>query len=528
MVNERMMSCTILATSDIHGHIFPTDYRSDEERPIGLAKLASLIKQERALDPNLLLIDNGDLIQGTPLATYAVNHFSDKTLPVISALNELSYDAVVIGNHEFNYGLPLLGKAVRDSKSPWLSASILHEETSAPFFGQPYIVKWVQGQVKVAILGVTTHYIPNWEAAEHIEGLTFKDALEATKAWVAHIRSVEAPDLMVVAYHGGFECDIETGHAVEKLTGENQGYAICTEVEGIDVLITGHQHRLLAGEVNGVSIVQPGCNGQAIGKIAIDLAKTDDGWKVIAKQPQLIYPEETTEADESVMQLVQQIEVETQHWLDQPIGKVEGDLTVTSAHECRIAAHPFLAFVHQVQMEATGAQLSNAALLSEHSPGFHSDITIRDVLMNFIYPNTLKVLRLTGRDIRAALEQSASYFALDEMGSIAVNPAFLRPKAQHYNYDMWAGIEYELNAALPIGQRVVKLNREGKPLEDDAEYDVVMSSYRAGGGGDYEMYRGKPIVREITEDIAELVVNYINKHNIIRASCDQNWKVYAR
>ena len=200
-------------------------------------------------------------------------------------------------------------------------------------------------------------------------------------------------------------------------------------------------------------------------------------------------------------------------------------MTIENPLACRLADHPFMEFVNRVQMEAAGVDVSNAALLSEASKGFAGSIALRDVLTNFMYPNTLTVLRLTGKDIRKALEQTANYFVLDTDGEITVNPVYIQPKAQHYNYDMWEGIEYELDIAQPVGQRVVKLTRNGAPLQDDAEVDVVMNNYRAGGGGDYEMYRGKPVVREIQTDMAELVAEYIQRHGTIHASCDGNWKV---
>lgn len=526
MIQDQSISCHLLVTSDIHGHIHPTDYRSQAERPLGLAKLASLIKMERIADPALLLVDNGDLIQGTPLASYAVNQHREQLHPAVAVLNELRYDAAVIGNHEFNYGLPLLRQAISDSSFPWLSAGIVTEESGEPAFGKPYVVKQVHG-VKIALLGVTTHYIPNWEAPEHIVGLKMKDALQTTKEWVRHIRAQEQPDLLVVSYHGGFERDLTTGQPVEKLTGENQAYAICTEVEGIDILLTGHQHRLLEAEVNGVAIVQPGCNGQALGKITIELAKRDGVWEVLSKRAELLMPDEHTPADAAILALSSALEAKTQQWLDQPIGQVIGDLSISSPHACRLAAHPFVTFMHRVQMAASGASISVAALLSEHSQGFHDTITMRDVLMNFIYPNTLAVLRITGSDIRAALEQTAAYFQIGADGDVVVNPAYLEPKAQHYNYDMWLGIEYELNVALPMGERVVKLERHGQSIDPNGEFEVVMSSYRAGGGGDYDMYRGKLVVQEIATDIAELAAQYIQAQDMIYASDERNWRIIA-
>lgn len=517
----------LLVTSDIHGHIYPTDYRTQEERQLGLAKLATLIKHERNKNADLMMLDNGDFIQGTPLASYVSSQPMEGIHPTIAVLNELGYDAAVVGNHEFNYGLNMLRKVVEDSHFPWLSAGIIEETSNRPAFGKPYIIRLFANGIKVAILGVTTHYIPNWEAAEHIKGLRFNDALETVKIWVAYIRKEENPDLLVVSYHGGFERDLVSGEAAERLTGENQAYAMCTEVEGIDVLITGHQHRLLEGEVGGVTVIQTGCNGQALGKISIVFNLEEGKWVIKEKRAELLWPGDATSTDKAVMALTQDIEMDTQTWLDQPIGQVIGDMSISSALECRKADHPFIAFVNQVQMDAAGVAISNTSLLSNDSQGFSSTVTMREVLTNFIYPNTLTVLRLRGRDIRAALEQTAAYFQVGIDGEIEVNPAYLEPKAQHYNYDMWGGIEYELNAAKPVGERVIKLNRNGEPLEPEAEYDVVMNNYRASGGGDYEMYRDRPVRKEIAVEMAELVTNYLLKHGTIQASCDGKWKVIA-
>ncbi|WP_425342995.1 bifunctional metallophosphatase/5'-nucleotidase [Paenibacillus turicensis] len=537
--NKEIASCKLLITSDIHGHIFPTDYCGDEDLNLGLAKVATLIKQQRALNPDLLLIDNGDLIQGTPLSTYALKHTAG-THPAILALNELGYDAAVFGNHEFNYGLDTLQGIVQDSEFPWLAANIVWEDegqtigrgaefselTGASFLGKPYIVKTLDSGVKVAILGITTHYIPNWERPEHIEGLQFKDALTQTKAWVAHIRAEVEPDLLVVCYHGGFERDLSSGVETERLTGENQGVAMCTEIEGIDVLVTGHQHRYIASEVGGVTVIQPGCKGQALGEVNITFTKDEAGmWKITDKHAELKMIDENVRADEQIIALTKAVEDQTQVWLDQPIGQVNGDMTITSAFACRLKDHPFMEFVNKVQMEIAGVNVSNAALLNQDSIGFNANITLRDVLTNFMYPNTLTVLRLRGQDIKDALEQTANYFILNAEGQPEVNPSYIEPKPTHYNYDMWEGITYELDIRKPLGGRVTVLQYQGHDLTMEQEIDVVMNSYRAGGGGDYDMYRNRLAVKEIMVDMSELIADYIVQRETIEATCDRNWRV---
>ncbi|WP_018750163.1 bifunctional metallophosphatase/5'-nucleotidase [Paenibacillus sanguinis] len=524
-VNSAELIYQILVTSDIHGSIYPTDYRTSEEQPWGLAKLATLIRRERQRYPGLLLLDNGDSLQGTPLCSYFVKYRKDEMHPAIEVMNKLGYDAAVPGNHEFNYGAEVLRRAVEQSRFPWLSAGIVEAESGEPAFGKPYILQTTEEGIRIAVLGVTTHYIPNWENPRHIADWTFRDVLETVKAWVPRIRDEERPDLLIVSYHGGFECDLDTGEPSERLTGENQGSAICREVPGIDILITGHQHRRIAGEIEGVTILQPGYNGQALGKLVVRFQHHQDGWRIAGKTAELLVPDADIPADEQVLEWIAPVEAETQAWLDQPIGCVNGDMSISSAFECRLADHPFIEFVNRVQMEAAGVDISNTALLSEQSGGFQGSITMRDVLTNFMYPNTLTVLRLTGRDIRMALEQTAGYFVVDDSNKVAINPDYIQPKPQHYNYDMWEGIEYELAVDRPAGERVVKLNYHGTPLPDETEVDVVMNNYRAGGGGDYEMYRGKPIIREIQQDMAELVAEYIARTGTIAASCDQNWRV---
>ncbi|MDQ0171791.1 bifunctional metallophosphatase/5'-nucleotidase [Paenibacillus tundrae] len=573
----------ILFTSDLHGAIRPIHYNTNAYRPAGLALLATLIRKERERSPELMLVDNGDLLQGSPLASYAAANVSKHHIhPFITVLNELGYDAAVMGNHEFNYGQELLHEAVEGSTFPWLSANIVrtrpqedHERlleseqdaageqpsfmtygdesivihaygensnedanegkhpiaplaAGIPAFGSPYLVKTLSTGVKIALLGATTHYIPNWEHPKNIEGLQFLDALETIRTWVNYIREVEKPDVLVVSYHGGFESDLATGEPAERLTGENQGYAICRDIEGIDVLLTGHQHRQLTTEIHGVTVIQPGFSGSGIGHVSVQLQQNSDGaWQITDKQAKLLRLDEQQELepDDVIMKLTDELETQAQAWLDQPIGQVSGDLSISDATTLRLQAHPFIDFVHQVQIEATGAQLSNTAMLSEEARGFGSQITVRDVLSNFIYPNTLTVLELSGQDIREALEQSARYFELDSSGNVIVNPAYIEPKPQHYNYDMWAGIEYELDISQPVGNRVVKLERNGTPIAMDSTYSVVMNSYRAAGGGDYAMYPGKKVLHEGATDMAALVEDYIRRHQPLKVQPANNWKV---
>ena len=525
MVKQRER-ISVVVTSDVHGYVYPTDYSDRTERNIGLAKVSTLVNQIRQ-QKTVILVNSGDYIQGSPFTYYHAKFHSDTSNPMIKVANYMDYDASILGNHEFNYGQDYLKQVIKQSDVPWLSASVIAKSEGNPAFGSPYIIKKVN-DIRIAILGVTTHYIPNWEEPKNIDGLAFEDAFEVTKKWVNHIQSQENPDVLIVCYHGGIERDIHTGEPTEQLTGENQGYQMCKEIDGIDILITGHQHRVIADEIEGKVVIQPGYNGQSIGQVEMELERMDNKWQLKDCSPSILHVDDQVKPDPEVLKLVEADEQMTQNWLDQPIGEVDGDMTITDAFEVRKNEHPFIEFINKVQMDKAGVDISSTALFSNESSGFPAHITMRDIVSNYIYPNTLKVIRVTGRDIKDALEQCATYFTINDQGNISVNPAFIEPKALHYNYDMWEGIEYELNIAKLEGARVTILNYQGKPIDMTREYEVVMNNYRAGGGGNYDMFRGKPVVKDIPVDMTEIIADYIMKRKKLKATCNHNWRVVKR
>ncbi|RDW17160.1 bifunctional metallophosphatase/5'-nucleotidase [Oceanobacillus arenosus] len=523
-MTNKTATIDILYTSDIHGHVLPVLYGTNEEAEVGLAKYATVVKETRAKNEDVIVLDNGDLIQGTPLMTYYLNHGSQKENPMIGIFNQLQLDAGVIGNHEFNFGKEILADAINQSNYPWISANTLDLESGEPLFGPPYIIKTLSNGIKVAIVAVTTHYIPNWESPNHIKDIQFADAFSTLQRWVTNIREFEKPDVLVAAYHGGLERDPETGEPTETLTGENQGYQMCEAIEGIDVLLTGHQHRTIVSSIHNVLVMQPGNTGQVYGKIAITLERNNNKWEITDKQGAL-RTLENIEADPWVINYISELEESTQKWLDQPVGYIEGDMTIANPLQARIHKHAFIQFIQDVQMDVSGVDISVTALLNNTSTGFDPVVTMRDIVANYMYPNTLVVLELTGKDIKAALEKTAAYFMLDDQGQIIVNPSYLDPKPQHYNYDMWEGIEYVINVTNPIGSRIESVTYHGVNLGVDKTYSVVLNNYRASGGGDYLMFRNKRVKKEIQKDTVELIHAYFEKNKTVQAHIVDNFIV---
>lgn len=507
------MDIQFLSTSDLHGYLYPTDFRQrNQSLAFGGTKVKQLFNQlEAEASGPLFKIDNGDFLQGSPLSYYVAKRDG---LLMADMMNAMGFDAGVLGNHEFNYGREYLEQTIAKLNYPIVCANILKEDGQS-LTGHPYVILEKAG-VKIALLGLTTPYIPNWEQPSTIKGLTFKSALETAKDYVPQLRTLA--DIVVVSYHGGFERDLETGEPTERLTGENEGYQLLHEVVGIDVLLTGHQHREIALTKEHLALTQPGDKGRFIGSVRLGF---DQKTKQITTRQATLIPV-TGEEEPAMHQAFLPLLEEVEDWLDQQIGQVAGNMQIDDPMAVRTQGHPYIEFIHQVQMAATGTDISGTALFNNSGTGFNTTISMRDVVTNYIYPNTLAVLEVTGAELRQALERTATYFEVKD-GELIVSPAFLTPKVEHYNYDLYAGIDYTIDVSQPKGQRITRFNYHGQPIEDQQRLEVVVNQYRAVGGGDYAMFGADKIIREVTVDMTELIAEYLQQHPIIQASETTNF-----
>lgn len=509
------MNLQFLSTSDLHGYIYPTDFRQrNQSLAFGATKVKGLFNQlEQDAEGPLFKIDNGDFLQGSPLSYYVAKR---EGLLMADMMNAMGFDAGVLGNHEFNYGREYLDATIAKLNYPIVCANILNEEGQS-LTGHPYVI-FEKAGIKVALLGLTTPYIPHWEQPATVKGLTFTSAVETAKDYLPKLRKLA--DIIVVSYHGGFERDLNSGTPTETLTGENEGYQLLHEVPGIDILLTGHQHREMAFANEDWAFTQPGDKGRFIGSVHL---KIDPQSKLITKRQAELIPV-TGEEEPTMHQAFSPLLDEVETWLDQQIGQVEGDMRITDPMAVRTQGHPYINFIHQVQMDATGTDISGTALFDNNGTGFGANISMRDVVTNYIYPNTLVVLKVTGQELRQALERSATYFEVTD-GKLLVSPTFLSPKVEHYNYDLYAGIDYTIDVSQPKGHRITRFDYHGQPIEDQQLLEIVVNQYRAVGGGDYAMFGANKIIREVTINMTELIGEYLQKHPLIQATSTTNFKL---
>lgn len=510
------MKITLLSTSDVHGFIMPTDFTSrDSQTNFGLARATTVIadlKEHAASDDFIITIENGDFIQGSPLTNYIAKYQQSAVTLYQQVAKQTGYDVRVLGNHEFNYGVDYIKQAI-PANSNVLNANILADD-GEPFIGQPYKILEHKG-VKVAVLGLTTDYIPHWEKPENIADLHFESVLATAKKYVPILR--QEADIVVVAYHGGFEADLKTGVADGLQTGENVGYQLLQEVPGIDALVTGHQHRLIAEIVQGTPVTQPGYRGDHVGAITLEL----DADKHVIKQAAQLISTAKFKPDAGIAALSAPISTQLETWLDEPLGHIKGDMRVKQPLCDRAHGNAYLDFINKVQMQAVNTDIAGTALFNDEVPGFNNEVTMRNVVTSYIYPNTVVAQTITGADLKSALERNASYFTVVE-GELQVSPAFMIPKVEHYNYDYWSGIEYAFNLHQPVGKRLTKLRYHGHDVTDDEQLTVAVNQYRAGGGGDYPMFSTAKIVQENPADITDLIADYFASHDEVVAHAPNN------
>jgi 2',3'-cyclic-nucleotide 2'-phosphodiesterase / 3'-nucleotidase len=515
----------ILSTTDMHGHIFPIDYYTNKYDNVGIAKIATLVKEARKNNPDLLLVDSGDTIQGTPLEYIHNRRNNTPPDPMMLTMNALKYDSMTVGNHEYNFGLKNIEKARREAKFPWLSANTYNTQVKGDpsNYHTPFIIKEVQG-VRVGVLGLTTPGIPNWENAPNYQGLEFRETVSEAKKWVPVLRDAGKCDVVVIAMHMGIEEDLRTGqHNPSNVPNENAAVTIAREVPGVDVILMGHTHREVPSlVVNGVLLAQANRWASHLARVDVYLDKneTTGRWGVVAKQSRTIPVTEKTEIDPEIARLGEPYDKETQAWLSRAIGESTEELT---SRDCRFRDSAIIDLIQRVQLEAGKADVSLAACFNPSARIPKGEVTVRDIAALYEYENTLVTLELTGQQLKDALEHSARYFKEYQAGK-SLND-LVNSQIPGFNFDVAQGVTYDLDVTKPYGQRIQSLRFNGKPLSPIQKLRVVTNNYRVNGGGGYAMYKNAPVIYRSSEEVRELIIDWVEKNKMIPVQTDNNWRI---
>ena len=477
---------TIISTTDLHGNILPVDYYTNKEDARGLARAATIIRAIRKENPNTVLVDSGDTIQGTPLAFFHNRKNNAPSDPMMLTMSALKFDALAVGNHEYNFGLSVLNKARNEAAFPWLSGNTYKRGTDETYY-KPYIVKEIGG-VRVGILGLTTPGVPNWDNPENYAGLEFRAPMPEARKWVNELKTKERADVVLVAMHMGIEEDLRTGERNPgQIPNENEALAIARNVPGVDVITMGHTHREIPSMiVNGVLLTQANAYGRHVARVDLYLEKDAQGrWRIAARTSRTIPITASTDTDTEIAALAAPYDKETQGWLSRVIGNSSAELTAENA---RFRDTALLDLIHRVQLDAGKADVSMAASFNDRARIAKGDVSVRDIAALYVYENTLVVIEVTGQQLKDALEHSARYFAAYRPNTAPAD--LVDTKIPGYNFDIAEGVSYDLDITKPYGSRIQNLSFKGQPLSLTQKLKLATNNYRVNGGGGYTMFKG--------------------------------------
>ncbi len=571
----------ILETTDLHMNLVAHDYYQDKPTSAyGLARTVTLIKVARAEVSNSLLFDNGDLLQGSPMGDWVARVRPlqvGAVHPAYKVLNAIGVDAANIGNHEFNYGLPFLRQAIAGASFPYVSANVhVDDGDGNPANDAHAFNPWVilerrftdEGgapqTLKIGVIGFVPPQILVWDR-QQLEGrLTVRDILETARRLVPELRARGA-DLVVLIPHSGFERG-DTPRFAEN------SVARLAEVPGVSAILFGHSHGefpgaffanhpqvdIARGTINGVPAVMPGRWGDHLGVIDLVLHQVDGRWQVVDSRAALRPISDRTtrqalvDADPLVAELVADEHAATLAYVRGAVGRSSAPIT---SYFAQVADDPSVQLVSQAQLAyarraLAGTEFEGLPLLSAAAPfkaggrmgwTYYTDIpagplSIRHLADLYIYPNTLKAVRVSGATVREWLERSAGQFRRIDPAGPAVQ-ALIDDRFVTYNFDTIDGVRYQIDVTQPArynpegrlvnpgARRIINLQYDGRPLDDAARFIVVTNNYRASGGGGFPGLDGRNIVLDAPDENREALAQYMRATDTLNPDADGNWRI---
>ncbi len=573
-----LLKLRILETTDLHVNVFPYDYYRDAaDDTVGLGRTASLVKAARAEARNSLLFDNGDLIQGSPLGDFVAYRKGMKAgdvHPMVAAMNVLDYDCGTVGNHEFNYGLEFLANSFGTAKFPIVCANVMTAQGQALY--KPWLIldreftdeSGARQKMKIGVIGFVPPQIVQWDKA-HLDGkATTVDIVDAAVKHVPDLRKAGA-DIVVALCHSG----IAGG---ERQGGEENAALHLAKVEGIDVILTGHQHLVFPGgkefaNIAGVDVqkgtlhgkpaVMAGFWGSHLGLVDLELAKDGDAWKVANFRTEArpiyernaerkIVPKAGTEA--AVVAASQADHDATLKYVREPVGKTAVPIhsyfsLVSDDASVKIVAEAQAWYVADLLKSTPHKDLpllSAAAPFKaggRGGPNYYTEIkpgplAIKDLADIYIYPNTIRAVKVTGAQVREWLERSAGIYN-------RIDPAkggeqeLVNPRFPAFNFDVIAGVTYRIDPTQPSSydpdgklvepnaRRIKDLAYQGKPVSDDQVFVVATNNYRASGGGNFPGNDGKTTILDAPDLTRDAIMRFIVERKEIAPKADGSWSL---
>jgi 2',3'-cyclic-nucleotide 2'-phosphodiesterase (5'-nucleotidase family) len=504
----------VVATTDVHAHATGWDYALERPFAGGLTRVATVVDSLRRVHGDyLVLVDAGDLLQGNPLGEYLAREPRDPH-PIIGLMNAMGYDAVTPGNHDFDFGVPFLQRAVAGATFKYVSGNVRALPSDTLMFPAYVVVR--HGALRVAIGGFTTPGVNLWDRAQLAGKARVLPISAAAPAALSAMR--RSGDVSIVLSHSGFSGG--STYDAEGIGQENEAAVLAQGPDAPDLVVVGHTHREVRDTIIGrTHFTQPRNYAQSVSVTHILLEQLPSGrWKVLKVAPDLI-PVGETEESRRVSGRMTAAHDDATRWLTQPIGRASAPFPGQLG---RVEPTPLVNFIHAVQRERTGAQLSATPLFRPEAGFPQGDIRRGNVAGVYPYENTLMAIRVTGAQLRAYLEQSARYWAMTPEGRLGVNR-----QIPGYNFDMVSGAEYELDPSKAVGARIRNLKVKGREVEPADTFSLALNSYRASGAGGYGVLAGAPVLYDKGENVRQLLVQAIEERQVLdpKQYGEDNWRL---
>ncbi len=533
----------ILATTDVHGAIFPFDFILDTKAQYSLAQVQTYLKLLRKKGEDFILLDNGDILQGQP--TVYFSNFEDLENQHICSkvMNYMKYDAATIGNHDIEAGHKVYDQLVKEFNFPWLAANAIKNADQTPYF-EPYTII-ERNNIKIAILGQITPGVPKWLPEKIWEGMYFEDMLVSVAEWEQKIIAIEKPDILIGLFHSG--TDYTFGNQqIDTPKNENAAQLAAENSKYIDIVIAGHDHQKLNTQVKNqnneeVILVNPASHARYLAEIDIEIITDDNGEIEQIVDSQIIDVSEF-EPDEDFL-----LEFKNEYWkvknyVSKEIGKIDKAI---SARNALFESCAFVDLIHNIQLEITKANISFTAPLSLHAEIAAGKLYVKDMFQLYKFENLLYTMSLSGKEIRNFLEYSYSLwfntmtskndhllnFMKDENGNLVHPYKLANP---FFNFDSAAGIDYTVDITKEVGERIkIEKFSNGTNFSETETYLVAINSYRGnGGGGHLERGAGianseinSRIVSTTEKDLRYYLMKWIEEKGEIKPRALNNWEI---